>query len=128
MFNKFGVFINLDYAHKSADECSIVWQKVMDLMLSNGFSFEKRVFIINTTSDRDEIATNVRKLLDEIRLDQHDLYSYINDCYILNFQNCIDLTLPDTSNAIDVEDVSEEDLEALGVEYDISDPTLFGKK
>lgn len=117
MFNKFGVFINLDYSHKSADKCSFLWQKVMEIMLSHGFTFKKRAFAINTNQNQTEVATHVRKLLDEIRLDQHDLDSFITDCYILNIEDCNDLTLPDTNNSIDVEDISHEELEALGYKF-----------
>ena len=120
MFNKFGVFIYLDYAHKGNDVCSLIWQIIMDAMLSNGFLFEKRVFSIKTNKSRDEIASYVRKLLDSIRVQQHDLFSFINDCYILDFNNLSDLTLPD-SKGIDVEHVNYEELEALGYRFVISD-------
>ena len=120
MFNKFGVFINLDYAHKGNEECSLIWQIIKDEMLNNGFLFEKRVFSIQTNKSRDEITSYVRKLLDSIRVQQHDLFSFINDCYILDFNNVNDLTLPD-SKGIDVEHVNYEELEALGYRFIISD-------
>lgn len=117
MFNQFGIFMNLDYAHKPSDACSFIWQEIMDAMLANGFSFEKRAFTISTSNTRDEVATEVRKILDSVRCVHHDLYDFISDCYILNFDNCSDLTLPDTSGSIDVEHVSHEQLEALGYKF-----------
>lgn len=119
MSNKFGLFINLDYAHRPAEECLFIWNKIVDKMLQNGFSFQKRAFTIKTDKDRDEIAMDVRGLLDEIQIEQCDFYSYIVDCYILNVENYSDLTLPNTSNSIDVEDLSLEDLDALGVGYEM---------
>jgi hypothetical protein len=38
--NEFGLFVNLDYAHKSQDECSLIWQNIMDAMLEYGFLFK----------------------------------------------------------------------------------------
>ena len=61
----------------------------------------------------------VRRLFDEILATQHDFFSFISDCYILNFESCMDLTLPDTSKTIAVEDLSLEDLDALGIEYQL---------
>lgn len=119
MPNKFGLFINLDYARHPSEECSFIWNKIMDKMLQNGFSFQKRAFSIRTNKERDEVAMEIRELLDEIQIDQHDFYRYIVDCYILNVENLSDLTLPDTSNSIDVEDISLEDLDALGVGYEL---------
>lgn len=119
MSNKFGLFINLDYAFKPEDECSLVWKKIMDKMLKYGFSFQKRAFAIITEKTSGEVSIDVRSLLDEIQAEQNDIFSYISDCYILNIDNCNDLTLPDTSNSIDVEDISLQDLDAIGIEYDL---------
>ncbi|MCU7940253.1 MAG: hypothetical protein KZQ64_07380 [gamma proteobacterium symbiont of Bathyaustriella thionipta] len=119
MSNNFGLFINLDYAHHPSEECSLLWNKIMDKMLLNGFSFQKRAFSIKTDKERIEVAKDVRGLLDEIHMEQSDFHSYIADCYILNFDNCSDLTLPDTSNSINVEDISMEELNALGVGYEV---------
>ena len=119
MTNKFGLFINLDYAHKSHNECSLIWQEIMNKMLKYGFSFNKRTFSFNTEKSSEEISLDVRCLFDEIQAEHHDFYSYITDCYILNLEGCHDLTLPDTSNSIDVEDISLQDLKAHGVEYDL---------
>ncbi len=44
------------------------------------------------------------KLNYKIQSKQYDFYSYIIDCYILNLESCNDLTLPDTSDTIEVED------------------------
>ncbi len=119
MSNKFGLFINMNYAHKSKEDCSMIWQEIMDTMLQNGFSFQKRAFSITTDNNINEMAIDIRKLLDKIQSKQLDFYSYIVDCYILNFDNCTDLTFPETSNSIDVEDISLEELEALGVGYEL---------
>ncbi|MDX2504608.1 MAG: hypothetical protein QNL62_09050 [Gammaproteobacteria bacterium] len=117
MFNRFGVFINLDYAHNHQDECSLVWQKIMAKMHENGFSFEKRTFVISTNKNPNELSMDLRRLFDEILTRQHDFYSFISECYVLNCASYTDLTLPDTSKTIAVKDLSLEDLDALGVEY-----------
>ena len=122
MAQKFGVFINLDYAHKTKNDCSLIWQKIMDKMANNGFSFEKRAFVIHSEKNAQELSLDVRILFDEIQAEQNNIYNYIVDCYILNLDNCTDLTLPDTSDSIDVEDISLEELDALGIEYNL----LFG--
>lgn len=119
MSNEFGLFVNLDYAHKSKDECALIWQSIMNTMLNYGFSFRKRAFIICTEKNRDEIAVDVRHLFDEIQAGQQDFYSYITDCYILNYESCNDLTFPDTTDTIEVEDISLEDLNIIGVDYDL---------
>lgn len=119
MAHKFGLFINLDYAHKSDNDCSLVWQKIMDKIVNNGFSFEKRAFVIISDKKSEELSADVRALLDELLDEQQDLFSYIVDCYILNLDNCTDLTLPDTSDSIAVEDISLEDLDALGIKYNL---------
>jgi len=119
MAHKFGLFINLDYAHKTDIDCSLVWQKIMDKIVNNGFSFEKRAFVIISEKSSEELSTDVRDLLDELLDEQQDLFSYIVDCYILNLDNCTDLTLPDTSNSIAVEDISLEELDALGIKYNL---------
>ena len=124
MSHEFGLFVNLDYAHKSEDECTLIWQNIMDAMLNYGFSFRKRAFIITTDKNRDEIAMDVRHLFDEIQAGQQNFYSYITDCYILNYESCNDLTFPDTSDTIEVEDISLEDLNVIGVDYDL----LFKQK
>jgi len=54
--NEFGLFVNLDYAHKSQDECADIWHLIMNAMIKYGFSFEKRAFVIITEKNRDEIA------------------------------------------------------------------------
>jgi len=119
MTNKFGLFVNLDYAHKAQSECSMVWQKILDTLLQYGFSFQKRAFAINTEKNGDELSLDVRSLFDDIQAKQNDFYDYIIDCYILNLENCTDLTLPDTSNSIDVEDISLEELDTIGIDYDL---------
>ena len=119
MSNKFGLFINLDHAHHPSEECAFIWNKITDKMLQNGFSFQKRAFVIKTDKERNEMAIDIRGLLDEIQMEQHDFYSYLIDCYMLNVEDCSDLTLPDTSNSIGVEHVSPEDLDKLGVGYEM---------
>ena len=118
MSNKFGLFINLDHAHHSSEECAFIWKKITDKMLQNGFSFQKRAFVIKTDKERNEMAIDIRGLLEEIQMEQHDFYSYMVDCYILNVENCSNLTLPDTSDSIDVEHISLEDLDKLGGGYE----------
>lgn len=124
MSNKFGLFINLDYAHKPTAECSYIWQKIMDTMLHNGFSFQRRAFTIATEKSRDDLAHFVRELLDNLQSEQDNFYSFIIDCYILNLENCSDLTLPDTSDSIDVEDITLQDLNTIGIDYEL----LFKRK
>ena len=124
MSNKFGLFINLDYAHKPTAECSYIWQKIMDQMLHNGFSFQRRSFTITTDKNRDDLAHFVRGLLDELQAEQQNFYGFIIDCYILNLENCSDLTLPDTSDSIDVEDITLQDLNTIGIDYEL----LFKRK
>jgi len=119
VLNEFGLFVNLDYAHKSQDECTQVWQLILDAMLEYGFSFQKRAFVIHTEKSRDEISLDVRHLFDEIQITHSSFYSFIIDCYILNLEGCTDLTLPDTSNTIEVEDISLDDLNINGVDYDL---------
>lgn len=119
MSNEFGLFVNLDYAHKSQEECALIWQSIMDSMLHYGFLFKKRAFTITTTKSRDEVSLDIRHLFDELQLKQDKFYSYIIDCYILNIENCVDLTLPDTSDSIQVEDISLKDLNSIGVDYDL---------
>ncbi len=117
--NTFALFVNLDYAHKPQAECAQIWQSILDTMLGNGFLFRKRAFVISTEKTRDEIAMDVRHLFDEIQSRQANFYSYIIDCFILNYENCNDLTFPDTSDSIQVEDISLEDLNKIGVDYDL---------
>lgn len=117
--NEFGLFVNLDYAHKSQDECALTWDSIMEAMIEYGFVFKKRTFAIVTEKSRDEISLDVRHLFDAIQLKQQDFYSFIVDCYILNLEGCNDLTLPDTSDTIEVEDISLDDLNIIGVDYDL---------
>lgn len=124
MTNKFGLFINLDYAHRPQSECTHVWQKIMDTLLQYGFSFQKRAFAISTEKNREDLSMDIRSLFDDIQAKQNDFFDYIADCYILDLENCTDLTLPDTSNSIDVEDISLEELNSIGIDYDL----LFKKK
>ena len=119
MSNEFGLFVNLDYAHKSEDECHLIWQAIMDAMLQYGFAFKKRAFTINTEKDRDDISMDVRHLFDDIQSVQQNFYSYIIDCYILNLESYNDLTLPDTTDSIEVEAISLQDLNEIGVDYDL---------
>ena len=119
MTNEFGLFVNLDYAHKSQAECALVWQSIMDAMLEYGFVFKKRTFSIHTEKNRDEISVDVRALFDQLQAEQQGFYGYIIDCYILNLETCNDLTLPDTSDTIEVEDISLQDLNTIGVDYDL---------
>ncbi len=119
MLKTFGLFINLNYAHKPWDECSLIWQMIMKKMLENGFTFQKRTFQILTEKNSDELSATVRQLFEEIQRDKHNLYSYLVDCYILNIENCNDLTLPDTSDSIDVEHINVQDLKAAGVKYEL---------
>ncbi len=119
MTNEFGLFVNLDYAHKSQDECAQIWHCIMEVLLDYGFLFQKRAFVIHTEKNRDQISLDVRHLFDVIQLEQPNFYSFIVDCYILNLEGCNDLTLPDTSDTIEVEDISLDDLNIIGVDYDL---------
>ena len=110
MSNKFGLFINMDYANKPKDECFIIWEVISDVMLKNNFSFNKRVFVFETEKNSHELSETVRKLFDDIHKEHPDLYSYIADCYILNFDGCNNLLLPDTSNTIEVEHISIDEI------------------
>ena len=116
--NKFGVFINLDYAHQSHVECRFIWDKIMGVMLDYGFLFQKRIFTIITDKSREEISNDVRSLFDLIQKEEEQLFSYISDSYILNLADCSDLTLPDTSKSIDVENITFQELNIMGIEYD----------
>ncbi len=119
MPGQFGLFINLDYAHKSQQQCHRVWERITATMLDYGFEFKRRAFAITTDRDRDEISQDVRHLFDRIQLNEPDFYSYVVDCYILDVENCNDLTLPDTTDSIEVEDISLQDLNTIGVDYDL---------
>ncbi len=123
MATKYGLFINLDYANKPADECSNIWGIIMDTMTQNGFSFEKRAFVIISEKSSDEIAQFVVHLFDQIQMNSPNLhiYNYLADCFILTLDDCKDIKQPDTSNSILVEDVNLDDLDAAGIEYN----TLF---
>ncbi len=116
---KYGLFINLDYANKPADECAKIWGIIMDAMAQNGFQFEKRAFVINSEKNTDEIAHFVVQLFDQIQMNLPDLhiYSYLADCFILLLDECKDIKQPDTSNSILVEDVNLDELDASGIEY-----------
>jgi hypothetical protein len=116
MSNKFGVFVNLDYAHKAKSECSIVWNKISAKMLEYGFLFKKRTFAIITEKHSSEVSLDVRRLFDEIQLEQQDFYSYLTDCYILNLDGCNDLTFPDTSSSIEVEYISLQNFNTFETE------------
>jgi hypothetical protein len=116
--NKFGVFINLDYAHQSHDECAFIWKRIMEIMTGYGFFFQKRTFTIDTDKSRNEIANDVRGLFDLIQKEQEHFFSYVSDSYILNLEDCSDLTLPDTSETIDVENITFQELNIMGIEYD----------
>ena len=124
MSNKYGLFINLDYAHKPTAECTYIWQKIQDHLTHNGFSFQRRAFAITTEKNRDELVHVVRGLLDELQSQEENFFSFITDCYILNLDNCSDLTLPDTTDSNDVEDITLQDLNTIGIDYDL----LFKKK
>jgi len=87
-------------------------------MTGYGFLFHKRVFTITTNKSRDEISSEVRGLFDLIQKEQEDFFSFIGDSYILNFEDCSDLTLPDTSASIDVENITFQELNSMGIEYD----------
>jgi len=119
MSNTFGLFVNLDYAHKPKKECALIWHMIMDEMLAYGFSIHKRAFTINTDKTRDELSIEVRHVLDKLQLEHMDLFAYIKDCYIINLAGSEDLTLPDTSESIDVEDISLEDLHDAGIKFDL---------
>lgn len=103
MRNKFGVFINLDYAHKPQNECSIIWQAIMDKMIVFGFSFERRVFSIDTSKSPDEISREVRRLFDEIKQEHNDIYLYITDCFFLNLNSLKEVALPDNNNNFEIQ-------------------------
>ena len=123
MANKYGLFINLDYANKPAEECSNIWGVITDVMMHNGFSFEKRAFVINSEKNLEDIANFVVYLFDQIQINSPDLhiYNYLADCFILTLDKCKDVKLPDTSNSILVEDVDLDDLDAACIQYN----TLF---
>lgn len=114
MINKFGVFINMNYADKPAGDCIKILDKIKHKLLLNGYSFEQRVFVIHTEQNIKDSAKKVRQSLAEISMDVKDLHSYITDCYMLDIQKYADLKLPDTSDSIDVEQISIEDLELFG--------------
>lgn len=119
MPNQFGLFVNLDYAHKPQEECHVIWESIAEAMLDYGFIFKRRAFAITSDKNRDEISLDIRHLFDLIQLGEPDFYNYIVDCYILNVENCNDLTLPDTTESIEVEDISLQDLNTIGVDYDL---------
>ena len=125
MTHKYGLFINLDYAHKFTDDCSKIWEIIKDSMTQNGFLFEKRAFVIQSEKNSEEIANYVVQLFDQIQINSPDLhiYSYLTDCFILNLDQCKDIKQPDTSNSILVEDVNMYELDAAGIQYN----TLFKK-
>lgn len=87
-------------------------------MTGYGFLFQKRTFTIDTDKSRDEIANDVRGLFDLIQKEQEHFFSYVSDSYILNLEDCSDLTLPDTSESIDVENITFQELNIMGIEYD----------
>jgi hypothetical protein len=110
MSNKFGIFINMNYAAKPAGDCAKILEKIKQRFLSNGYSFEKRVFVINTDKDIKNTSIEVRHLLSDIAKEFEDLHNYVSDCYMLDIKKYADLKLPDTSDSIDVEQIILEDL------------------
>lgn len=111
MSNKFGVFVNMNYANKPAGDCVKILDMIKDKLLTKGYSFEKRIFVIHTEKDIKDTSKEVRHFLGEIAMNVKDLHSYITDCYMLDIKKYADLRLPDTSDSIDVEQISIEDLE-----------------
>ena len=112
MLNRIGVFINMNYAQHS-DQCKPVWEKIMKSMRSYGFFFQKRVFVIMTDKSRDDIAEDVKVLFKIVSLEHEDCLKYIAECYISDFTDCYDMTLPDTNNSIDVELLTSEQLDSM---------------
>ncbi len=111
MSNKFGVFINMNYTVKPSGDCIKVLAKIKEKLLVKGYSFEKRIFMKNTEMDLKETAKEVRHLLADIAREVKDLHTYVTDCYMLDIKKYADLKLPDTSNSIDVEQITLEDLQ-----------------
>ena len=85
------------------DECSLIWQAIMSKMIEFGFSFERRVFSIDTSKSPDEISLEVRRVFDEIKQEYNDIYLYITDCYFLNLNNLKDLPLPENNSHFEVQ-------------------------
>ena len=111
MSNKFGVFINMNYTEKPTEDCVKILDKIKHQLLNNGYSFEKRVFVINTENDLKDTSIQVRHILSELAADIKNLHTYVSDCYMLDIKKYSDLKLPDTSDSIDVEQISLESME-----------------
>jgi len=116
MSNKFGLFVNLNYASKPKEECSLIWEKITDKMLDNGFAFDRRAFIINTDQNMAELKISIKVLLDEIQKEQTNFYGFIMDCFLLDVKSCNDLILPYTIDSIEVKHIGIEDFEGAMAE------------
>jgi pyruvate-formate lyase-activating enzyme len=115
MSHKFGIFVNMNYTDKPAGDCIKILNKIKDKLLSKGYTFEKRVFVIRTEKDIKDAAKDVHHLLAEIAIEVKNLHSYLTDCYMLDIEKYADLKLPDTSESIEVEQITLDDLVIKGV-------------
>ena len=94
----YGVVINLDYSHHSSDECKAIWKQIVYNMLQNDFHIDKRMFLITTSQEKNDICNKARQALnaldDSLEIYNKHSFEYITDFFTIDMSDYIDLRLP----------------------------------
>ena len=94
----YGVIINLDYFHQPAQECKNIWNKIIQNMKVEGFCFDKRMFVMTTTQNKDYVCRKARIALNNIdknnELYNQITFDYITDFFTVDMTDYVDLRLP----------------------------------
>ncbi|MDX2507197.1 MAG: hypothetical protein QNL62_22355 [Gammaproteobacteria bacterium] len=104
----YGIVINMDYEHHDYAICKELWNEISREMLLQSFYLDKRMFILTTELGKEEVCNKARKILEDMESDKESyekqVFNYIKDFYALDVTDYVDLTRPQASSGIEVEE------------------------
>ena len=113
MLRTYGIVINMDYEHHKYAICKALWDEIANNMKAEQFSFDKRMFVMTTDLNQDEVCNKARKILEGMESYKESyekkVFHYVKDFYAVDMTDCVELSFPKTSSGIEVrEDIGVE--------------------
>jgi hypothetical protein len=99
---RYGIVINMDYAHHSHKTIAALFRKIRDALKDEGFRMDGRVFTIQRSSQ--EASRLARQVLERVDEDiEGSLYGYIREFYGFDIGSVKNLLIPE-DQALSVEE------------------------
>ena len=98
---KVAILVTLEYEHTPYEESQFIWTAIYERMLSAGFKYTSRLFVIDV--EKADLAyalarATIESLEDHLPFEERRLHQHLKDFYGFEFEDAVNLLLPCADN------------------------------